>query len=259
MKNFIFLFFALSLVSCGKNGVNGTNGLDGTSTLGLSAESTGVDFADINPGLACANGGISIYTFHDSNSDGTLDNDESIIKVKALCNGINGINGINGTNGANGTNGTNGTNGVNASITLESVLSSATCPNGGVRFTSGSSAPVEVCNGINGINGEQGLTGMQGIPGLAGSNGTNGTDGTDGVDGANGTNGTNGTIVTPVKFCSSDNSTFPEYGLMIGNDLYAVYWGSTPASPHHSQAFLTKLVAGNYQSTGGNNCLFTIH
>jgi hypothetical protein len=175
MKNFIFLFFVLSLVSCGKNGVNGTNGLDGTSTLGLSAESTGVDFADINLGLACANGGISIYTFHDSNSDGTLDNDESIIKVKALCNGINVINGTNGTNGANGT------------------------------------------------------------------------------------NGTNGTMVTPVKFCSSDNSTFPEYGLMIGNDLYAVYWGSAPASPHRSQAFLTKLVAGNYQSTGGNNCLFTIH
>jgi hypothetical protein len=46
---------------------------------------------------------------------------------------------------------------------------------------------------------------------------------------------------------------------MVENDLFAVYWGTTPASPNKPQAFLTKLVAGNYMSTGGNNCLFTIY
>lgn len=45
---------------------------------------------------------------------------------------------------------------------------------------------------------------------------------------------------------------------MIGKDLFAVYWGTTPASPNTPQALLTKLVPGNYQSTGGNNCLFSI-
>ena len=235
MKKILFILCVLSLASCGKDGKDGAAGPPGGTTFGLAGASTGVDFADIIPGLACFNGGVSIFTFRDTNSDGVLDTDELVIKVKALCNG---------TNGTNGTDGTNGTNGVNASITLESITASETCPNGGIKFTSGASTPVEVCNGANGVNGEQGFPGMQGIPGIAGSNGTNGT---------------NGTRVAPVKFCSTDNSTFPEYGLMVENDLFAVYWGTTPASPNKAQAFLTKLVAGNYMSTGGNNCLFTIH
>ena len=237
MKNLFFIFGLLALVSCGKNGKDGRNGLDGASTMGLNgadAVSTGVDFTDIGPGLACANGGISIFTFRDVNSDGLLQSEEEIIKVKAICHGLNG---------------TNGTDGVNASITLESVTSSETCPNGGVKISSSSSSPVEICNGINGLNGEQGIQGVQGIPGIAGADGQ---DGQDGQDGAPGTN------VIPVKFCANDNSTFPEYGLMIGNELFAVYWGTTPASPNKPQAFLTKLVAGNYQSTGGNNCLFSV-
>jgi hypothetical protein len=225
MKNFLILFCVLVLVSCGRNGKDGSNGVGVTAALVNTEGPISVDFADIVPGLACASGGISIFTFHDNDSDGVLSPDESVVKVKALCNGING------------SNGTNGTNGTNESITLESLASSPACPSGGVKITSSSASAVEVCNGVNGLNGEQGLPGVQGIPGLAGSSGT---------------------IVTPVKFCATDNSTFPEYGLMIGEELFAVYWGSTPASPSTPQAFLTKLVAGNYMSTGGNNCLFTI-
>jgi len=184
-----------------------------------------VDFSDINPGLACENGGISIFTFQDLNSDGDLQSSEPILKVKSVCNG---------------TNGTNGSNGVNASITLESVASSYACPSGGVKIKSSDAIAIEVCNGVNGLNGDQGVPGMQGLPGMAG------------------TNGTNGTSITPVKFCNDDNSTFPEYGLLIGDDLFAVYWGTTPSSPKVAQAFLTKLVPGKYMSTGGNNCLFAI-
>jgi hypothetical protein len=236
MTNVLFIFLILIFVSCGKNGKNGSDGIDGSSTFGLNGSSslTGIDFSDLSPGLACINGGISIFTFQDINSDAIFDEGESIIKVKALCNGINGIDGANGAVGVSG---------ADASITLESIVTSASCPNGGVKFTSGSLDPVEVCNGVNGINGEQGLPGVQGIPGVAGSNGSNGNGGRN---------------ITPVKFCPSDNSTFPEYGLMIGTDLFAVYWGTTPASPTTPQAFLTKLVAGNYMSTGGNNCIFTI-
>lgn len=232
MKNFLFagpvLTFLvaslLSLTSCGKKGDDGSDGI-GSTTFGINGVSTGVDIADIDPSLACANGGISIYTFIDDNSDGKFESGEEILKVKSLCHGTNGTNGSNGT------------------ITLESVDSSLSCPNGGVKISSSTSSGTEICNGVNGLNGEQGLPGIQGIPGLAGSNGAAGSD---------------GTVVTPVKFCESDDSTFPEYGLMIGDELFAVYWGSTPASPKTPQAFLTKLVTGDYQSTGGNNCLFTI-
>ena len=158
MKNFLILFCVLVLVSCGRNGKDGSSGVGVTAALVNTEGPISLDFADIDPGLACASGGVSIFTFRD--------------------------------------------------------------------------------NDFNGLNGEHGLPGVQGIPGLAGSSGT---------------------IVTPVKFCVTDSSTFPEYGLMIGEELFAVYWGSTPASPSTPQAFLTKLVAGNYMSTGGNNCLFTIH
>ncbi len=243
MRNVLFICCLFVFISCGKDGSNGAAGADGSSTFGINGVSTGIEFEDISPGLACAAGGVSIFSFRDSNADGVLQSDESVIKVKSICNGSNGANGINGANGAS------------ASITLESVASSFTCPNGGVKISSTNSSSVEVCNGINGINGEQGIPGMQGIPGIAGAVGAAGADGQDGQDGQD---GNSGTIVTPVKFCASDKSTFPEYGLMIGNDLFAVYWGSTPASPKVSQAFLTKLVPGNYMSTGGNNCLFSI-
>jgi len=249
MKALSLILILTTLVACGKNGEDGKSGLDGATIVGLDGVSNGVDFADIEAGLVCAAGGVSIFTFRDNNSDGLFSEAEEIIKVKALCHGTNGSDGVDGQDGADGVDGTN------ASITLESIAASSACPNGGVKLTSSQSEPVEICNGVNGLNGEQGLPGVQGIPGLAGSNGQNGQDGVDGQDGQNGADGTQ---ILPVKFCPEDDSTFPEYGLMIGKDLFAVYWGTTPASPKKPQAFLTKLVAGNYQSTGGNNCLFSI-
>lgn len=225
MKNLLLVLGVLVLVACGARGKSGADGLD-SARFGITGESTGVDFEDIGPGLACAAGGVSIFTFKDENSDGIFQSEEVIIKVKALCHG---------------------TNGSSASTTLESITSSATCPNGGVKISSGLQSPVEVCNGANGLNGEQGIQGVQGVPGIAGA------------QGAQGAQGEAGTSVTPVKFCADDNSTYPEYGLLIGEDLYAVNWGTTPASPSTPQAFLTKLVAGNYMSTGGNNCLFSVH
>lgn len=218
MKNAVSIFCLLVLVSCGKAGKNGSDGISPIAPQSIAAVSYGVDFEDIEPGLACAAGGISLFTFEDENTDGIFQNGEAIIKVKALCNGSNGSS---------------------AAITLDSIASSSACPAGGVKITSGASS-IEVCNGEAGLNGEQGLAGIQGVPGIAGSAGAAGT------------------VVTPVKFCASDNSTYPEYGLMVGEELFAVYWGPTPASPNASQAFLTKLIAGNYMSTGGNNCLFSV-
>jgi hypothetical protein len=204
MKNFLLIFCILVLVSCGKAGKDGVDGISAPVALGPDKILTGIDFEDIDPGLVCANGGVSIFTFQDENTDGLFQIGESVLKVKAICNGIDG---------------------TNASLTIENIASSVSCPSGGVKVSGGSLSPVEVCHGVNGLNG---------------------------------LNGANGTIVQPVKFCSTDNSAFPEYGVMIGDELFAVYWGTTPGSPSTSQAFLTKLVAGNYRSTGGNNCLFSI-
>jgi hypothetical protein len=228
VKNLCLLISLAILASCGSSGqdVAFATNQSAATVQGIESPSVGIDFADINPGLACANGGISIFSFYDSNSDKFFQAGETIIKTKAICNGLNGVDGI------------------SPAISLESFTTSSICPNGGIKISSSGSSPVQVCNGVDGINGAQGLQGLQGIPGMVG---------------ADGAQGTAGTVVTPVKFCTTDNATFPEYGLMIGPDLFAVYWGFTPAQPNVAQAFLTKIIAGNYISTGGNGCLFSIN
>jgi hypothetical protein len=126
----------------------------------------------------------------------------------------------------------NGLNGTSASIGM-STASAAACPTGGYVITSSTSpTTATICNGANGLNGSNGLNGL---------------------------NGTDGTVVTPVKFCNGDNSAFPEYGLMVGSQLFGVYWGATPASNGVSQAFLALLTPGSYVSTGGNGCSFTLN
>jgi len=115
---------------------------------------------------------------------------------------------------------------------LTVVLANASqCPAGGYVYTSqngNETQSMPVCNGT------QGLQGLQGVAGAPGSS------------------------VTPVKFCVSDNTRFPEYGLLIGNELFAVYWGPQPYSPNASTAFLAKVVPGSYRSTGGNGCYFKV-
>ena len=210
MKSFLILFLLLAAVSCGKNGEDGADGVNGSVYAPLSPVVSSIDLQDIEPGLACAEGGVAIVIFQDSNADGVLQEDETITKTKAICHGSS------------------------ASLTVESVTSSSTCPNGGVVISSSSTSAVEVCHGVNGLNG------------------------TDGADGRDGVSGTTGTSVIPVKFCQSDNSTFSEYGLLIGGELFAVYWDAKTGSAKKEQAFLTKLDKGLYQSTGGNNCLFEV-
>lgn len=249
MKSFLILFTLFVAVSCGKNGEDGTNGIDGTTFAPLNPVISSFDLKDIEPGLACADGGVSIVIFQDSNMDGIHQDDELITKTKSICHGSN------------------------ASITLESVAASSTCPSGGVVISSSTASGIVVCNGINGLNGLNGANGTDGKDGIDGTNGsdgkdgvdgTNGSDGKDGIngtngkDGVNGTSGTNGSSVIPVKFCQTDNSAFPEYGLLIGGELFAVYWDPKTGSAKKEQAFLTKLDKGKYQSTGGNNCLFEV-
>lgn len=168
-------------------------------------------------GLCGNTDGIRLTTFQDKNNNGLLDPDETINSVTSVCNGSNGQNGQNGKNGANGTSST-------MSISTVAPLCGMA---GGYTMTVFSEAVTSsypICNGIAGLNG---------------------------------LSGTDGSTVTPIKFCSSDHSQFPEYGLDIGGHIFAVYWGSTPSS-NVSQAFLAELLPGSYMSTGGNNCAFSI-
>lgn len=59
--------------------------------------------------------------------------------------------------------------------------------------------------------------------------------------------------ITPVKFCQDDTSGFPEYGFRIGDSVYATYWDASKG------AFTAKLTPGNYRSTNGTGCLFTLN
>lgn len=176
---------------------------------------------DVRPAtaLACPNGGDKITVFKDLNNSGLLNSADPVTSITSICNG---------------TNGSNGTNGTSASISVASA-SASQCRYGGYVFNSTGNSPTVVCNGATG---QAGATGSQGIQGPAGQPGSS---------------------VTPVKFCNSDHSAFPEYGLLVGHDLFAVYWGTTPSSPSQSTAFLALITPGSYQSTGGNGCNFTIN
>lgn len=79
---------------------------------------------------------------------------------------------------------------------------------------------------------------------------------TAGATGAQGPQGKPGASVGTIQFCAgqvqSYPTSFPEYGLCIGNELYAVYWDT-------HNAFLAKITAGTYQATStGLQCTFTV-
>lgn len=226
---------ATLLTGCGKPGLPGAAGAPGASgAKGDQGYGAGV-LAEAVAGLCGATDGVRITTFQDKNNNGLKELDESINAVTSVCNGSNGHDGSNGSNGQNGT----------SSTTSISLVAPSCGAAGGYTMTvvNGSvSSSYPICNGNQGI---QGSPGLQGIPGTNGTNGANGLD------------GKNGSTVTPVKFCKDDKSTYPEYGLYIDGRLFAVYWGSTPASSA-SQAFLAEILPGSYKSTGGNNCAFTI-
>jgi hypothetical protein len=75
----------------------------------------------------------------------------------------------------------------------------------------------------------------------------------------NGLNGTNASTIVPEQLCSAATAgRYPEQGLKIGNQLFAVYWGALNGSSV-SQAFLAALAPGAYTSTNGTGCQFTVN
>lgn len=193
----------------------------------------------------------------------------------------------------------NGLDGVSPSVTL---MTSSTCPSGGVTLTVNNSSE-EICNGSVGPAGPSGLpgkdadpveisvtnapscsnggktvtfsaagttlntvttcNGLDGLPGQSVSlsqstscvnGGVKLTSGSDVKEVCNGSPGSTTVIngFQPVKLCSGSASR--EYGIKVGNDLYAVYHDRT-----NNYAFLSLIVPGQYITTDQSDCRFQVN
>lgn len=142
------------------------------------------------------------------------------------------------SNGPKGNNGEDGTSCVETTVSASGI--NGTCDQyGGALIQCGSQLSFIT-------NGAPGAIGATGATGAAGSNGSNGTNGVD------------ATPVTTVQFCPNQGNTvypnnFPEYGVLIGGSIYAVYYDT-------HNAWFAKIVPGTYMSTAtGLQCTFTVN
>lgn len=107
---------------------------------------------------------------------------------------------------------------------------------------------------IPGPQGEVGPAGPQGPKGDSGLDGIDGLQGQIGPQGIPGVPASPGTTVTFIKFCNetpSYPSAFPEFGLCVDGEIFAVY------STHGG--FGVKIPPGTYSSNGVNSsCTFTV-
>jgi hypothetical protein len=168
--------------------------------------------------------------------------------------GPSGQSGSDGTNGTNGSDGTNGLSGKTGPVGPNGPVGPSAEP---CSVAEGRDGALVTCNGQT-VAVNNGLPGAVGATGATGAIGPTGPSGADGAQGAVGATGTPGTKVTAVKLCADSTSAFPEYGVQIGSNLYAVYWGPLNGDST-SQAFLALLTPGAYESTNGSGCLFTVN
>lgn len=124
--------------------------------------------------------------------------------------------------------------------------------------------PVPGPPGPPGQDGAQGLPGQDGAQGPTGPTGPKGDSGESCVvqpalngltiscpDGSSETL-VNGTVVETIALCPKlTGGTFQEYAVRIGGSIYAVYASGSAIG-------WAKLSPGNYRTTDGRNCYFTI-
>jgi len=126
-------------------------------------------------------------------------------------------------------------------------------------------------DGVNGTDGQDGVDGVNGVDGQDGEDGLDGQDGVDGQDGQDGVDGQDGAI-GPVGPAGPMGPTGPaalqevvnpcgEQGLyeevllrFSTGQLMALYYDAG-----NQKSFLTELSPGNYVTTDGFSCLFTVH
>jgi hypothetical protein len=111
-------------------------------------------------------------------------------------------------------------------------------------------------------NGDEFLVmhGSDGVDGQDGADGSKGDQGDKGDQGLPGSPGVPGTSISVVIPCPNVSGDFPEVLLKIGNDLYAalnIKQGNGNAAVL-KQVALVKLINGNYATTDGRTCNFTV-
>lgn len=159
--------------------------------------------------------------------------------------GVDGDNGKDGSNGINGQTGETGPSGFPGLPGANAVPCSVAEVSGGASIN---------CNGNDVVVSD----GTPGATGQTGPSGPRGVAGPSGAQGPAGPSGLPGSSVTAVRLCADSTSAFPEYGVRIGDGLYAVYWGPLNGD-NASQAFLAQLTPGAYESTNGTGCTFTVN
>jgi hypothetical protein len=166
--------------------------------------------------------------------------------TSTILNGDQGVQGQAGISGSDGNVGPAGASGQSGSVGPMGPIGPA-----GVAGPSGV--------GLPGVNGQNCTVAYSAIGAtITCANGS--------VTVANGINGTDGTSVTTEKLCADSSAGFPEYGFVIGGSVYGVYYGYLDSSGNPSnstngtlEAFMSKLTPGQYMSTNGTGCTFTVN
>lgn len=158
----------------------------------------------------------------------------------------------------------NGMDGVSIGVT---TFPSMSCSNGGTQiefFRDLNNNMVQdtgeiivssavICNGQDGVVNITPASPVECLTGGIVVNGhpvCNGLQGPQGPQGPQGIPGTNGAFVKAVKFCENDSHTFAEYGVIIGSELYGVYYGERSSHPH--QIGFVRLNPGTFVTTVGS-------
>jgi hypothetical protein len=164
---------------------------------------------------------------------------------------VKGPKGDRGTLGPRGYPGENGTNGVNGQDGADGKSCSVSSTTTGAIISCEDGTSAVINNGVdgtNGVDGQDGAAGQDGQDGVNGTNGANGQDGANGVDGADGQD----SIIEVINPCGVEGG-FEEVLFRLSNGkVYAVYFSG-------SLSFLTELTPGNYQTTDGHSCSFTVN
>jgi hypothetical protein len=101
---------------------------------------------------------------------------------------------------------------------------------------------------------ENGTNGIDGINGQDGRNGTDGRDGHDGEAGHDGRNGTN-SIQRVIDPCGNTPGIIDEVLLQMADGSFLCYF---TANINGDYGRLAVLPPGNYMTTDGSNCHFSI-
>lgn len=152
--------------------------------------------------------------------------------------------------GPKGDKGDKGDPGTSCSVTQNSNSATIRCTDGTVATVQGQACTsARVSSGVEITCGGDTYTVQDGAPGIQGPAGPQGLQGVP---------GSAGTVVSFVQFCPQYNlsypTSFPEFGLCVGGDIFGVYWDSS-----RGDAFGAKLPQGTYRTTNTQlPCDFTI-